>query len=137
MFSMENSFSSWLYDRLNEKGWSQSELARRSGIAPGTLSNILSGKRGLGKDTLTAIADAFRLPAKTVYEAAGFFPPEGNQTTEMDAVLESMKDLPAEWQAKIAEDARRTREFYEAQERERASRELRTKKGTGPLTGGA
>ena len=49
---------------LREKlGWSQNELARRSGVKQGVLSDIESGKTKHPRiDTVSAIAEALNVP---------------------------------------------------------------------------
>ena len=136
ILSVENKFGDWLLQRLKEKGWTQSELARRAGLSRGTLSNIINGERGVGENTLIAVAHVLGYPPETVFRAAGILPPAKDRTPEIDAVIEAMNDLPLSWQAMIAADARRTREFYEQQERERLDRDRATllrKKDTGKL----
>lgn len=68
--------------RLDELGWSQAELARRSGVKPQTISSWMSGARAKGSrgpspDKLRAVANALSLPVIQVFEAAGrTVPPE-------------------------------------------------------------
>lgn len=66
---MEN-FGAWLLNKLDEKGMSQSELARRSRLSEGTISNIISSSRGTGLDSVEAIARALRIPPEEVFLAA-------------------------------------------------------------------
>jgi transcriptional regulator with XRE-family HTH domain len=73
---METNFADWLQETLNEKGWSQAELARRSGISPAQITRVISGERGLGEQSIIALAAAFKLPAETVFRAAGLLPAE-------------------------------------------------------------
>jgi len=44
---------------MTQLGCGQNELARKIGIEHGTLSNILSGKRGLGDSTLSKLYQVF------------------------------------------------------------------------------
>jgi transcriptional regulator with XRE-family HTH domain len=66
---MEN-FGDWLLNKLDEKGMTQSELARRSRLSEGTISNIISSSRGTGLDSIEAIAYALRIPPEEVFLAA-------------------------------------------------------------------
>lgn len=66
---MEN-FGAWLLNKLQEKNMSQSELARRSSLSEGTISNIISSSRGTGIDSIEAIAHALRIPPDEVFLAA-------------------------------------------------------------------
>lgn len=54
-----------------EKGWSQSELARRAGIKQGVLSYIESGRTPHPRiDTLMAIAKALEVPIDELLEVS-------------------------------------------------------------------
>jgi transcriptional regulator with XRE-family HTH domain len=75
MFSMER-FSDWLLNELKSRDMSQSDLARIGGLGSGTISNIMSGNRKVGQDTLKKIASALRLPTDLVFEKAGIFAPK-------------------------------------------------------------
>lgn len=55
-----------------KKGWSQSELARRSGVKQGVLSYIESGKtKNPRVDTLSAIALALGVTVEKLVKKAG------------------------------------------------------------------
>lgn len=83
MFAVDK-FGTWLVTELESRDISQSELARQAGISRGTLSNIISGARGRGPDTLLAIARALKIPPEQVYREAGILParPDINETQE-------------------------------------------------------
>jgi transcriptional regulator with XRE-family HTH domain len=70
---MEN-FGDWLREELKDRGMSQKDLAVRSGITPAQISRIISGSRGAGEESLSAIARALKLPLETVFRAAGILP---------------------------------------------------------------
>ena len=123
---------------MKELGINQAELSRRSGVSKQTISDYVTRKRlKPDPDALASIAKALRLQIETIYQAAGIPTTRNlNLTSDMDAVIEAMQDLPESWQAMIAEDARRTRQFYEQQERTRIERErqlLVGKRDTGKL----
>ena len=61
---------------LEKKGWKQSDLARSAHISTGTISDVVSGRRRVGKDMATSIATALKLPPEQVFRAAGILPPE-------------------------------------------------------------
>ena len=55
-----------------KKGWTQSELSRRSGVKQGVLSDIESGKTKHPRcDTLAAIAEALGVPVDKLLKKAG------------------------------------------------------------------
>lgn len=82
-------FSVWLQSELDERGWSQSDLARESGSKPASISRLLQGTRNPGPDVCQAIAKAFGYPPDVVYRAAGLLP--ANQ--EMDEETVKMMHL--------------------------------------------
>ena len=71
---MVNNLAKLIVDELNNRGWSQSELARRTGLNQGNLSRVLSGDRQPGSDVCNAIARALRIPPEKVFRAAGLLP---------------------------------------------------------------
>lgn len=78
LLSMDNEqeFRDWLLDQLTRRAWRQADLARESGLASSVVSNIINGKRRVGKTTLLAISRALRLPPEAVFEKAGILPPK-------------------------------------------------------------
>lgn len=72
---MVNDFVSWLISEMNSRGWSNSELARRAGVVPSTISLLVTGKSNPGEDLCTGIARAFRITPEEVFRRAGLLPP--------------------------------------------------------------
>jgi transcriptional regulator with XRE-family HTH domain len=56
MVSMETELVKWITEELEARGWSVRELARRSGVSHGAISNVLTGQRQAGWDFCAAIA---------------------------------------------------------------------------------
>jgi transcriptional regulator with XRE-family HTH domain len=73
---MSEQFVTWLNEALRSRGWSNSELARRAGIAPSAISMILSGQRGVGPDICNALARALDVPPSLVFQKAELLPNE-------------------------------------------------------------
>jgi transcriptional regulator with XRE-family HTH domain len=71
---MEN-LSTWLLRKLEEKGWTQSELARRSGVGQVTISRIITGDRKMGTRVATKIAKALNVETSEVLERIGIIKP--------------------------------------------------------------
>jgi transcriptional regulator with XRE-family HTH domain len=71
-----NTFSEWLLITLENKGWSQADLARAAKVSRSAISEIISGHRQVGRSTATSIASALKLPPEQVFRAAGILPPE-------------------------------------------------------------
>jgi transcriptional regulator with XRE-family HTH domain len=66
-------FSDWLMKKLEDMEWKQADLARRSGITKGAISNYING-RTPDKEALQKIAKAFKVPPETVFQIAGLLP---------------------------------------------------------------
>jgi HTH-type transcriptional regulator / antitoxin HigA len=49
---------------IEARGWSQTELARQSGVPRPTINEILSGKRAISKRAAIRFARCFRAPAE-------------------------------------------------------------------------
>jgi transcriptional regulator with XRE-family HTH domain len=73
-----NTFSEWLLLTLENKGWSQADLARAAKVSRSSISEIISGHRQVGRGTATSIANALKLPPEQVFRAAGILPPEND-----------------------------------------------------------
>ncbi len=82
-------FSSWLQDKLTNKGWSQADLSRETGLSTGGVAQLMNGRRNPGPEACTAIAKAFGLPPDAVFRAAGLLPSK----SELDAQTERMIHL--------------------------------------------
>ena len=66
------SFGDWLKKELNKRGWVQSELARRSGIPQGQISNVIRGIRQPGPESCIAIGQALGISREEVFRARGW-----------------------------------------------------------------
>ncbi len=93
MFTMEN-FGDWLLEQLKNRDMSQSELARLAGISKGTVSNLVNGTKGIGPDSLTAIAYALKLPRDLVFEKAGILPRKPELSPIKRKLAHLAQDLP-------------------------------------------
>ena len=71
---MDN-FSEWLKRELNQRGWSQRELARRAGVSATAINDTINQKTRPGWDLCTAIARAFDMSEEEVFRIATLLPP--------------------------------------------------------------
>ena len=85
-------FNDWLLDRLKEKEWSQADLARASGLTTAAISKYING-RTPDDTALSKIAKALKLPAETVYRAAGVLPPVTYLDERRAELLHILSDL--------------------------------------------
>jgi transcriptional regulator with XRE-family HTH domain len=76
-------------DILVEKGWSQTYLAKKSGISRQHLSNLLAGKhRRVSNPTIKKIADALGVEPKDIMEDI--------LQTEIDSVKKELREFSPE-----------------------------------------
>lgn len=68
-------FAQILTRLLTERGWTQTDLARRADISVSAVNTLVNRKRGTGpgpnSPTIRAIAGAFGMPERVFLEAAG------------------------------------------------------------------
>lgn len=92
MYSMAYTpkFTDWLQSALDERGISQSELARRAGVTRSAINGIIMGTRGPGIELCTGIAHALKLPPEEVLRVAGLLE---NEPSEDDSLYYRIKNL--------------------------------------------
>jgi transcriptional regulator with XRE-family HTH domain len=87
-------FSEWLRKQLSDYRWTQADLAAKSGVSPAQIARVLSGERGLGMQSLSAIAKAMKIPPDEVFIAAGWLPPKPLITAQKERLLFLFDQLP-------------------------------------------
>lgn len=74
---MEKDFGTWLLEEIGKRDWSQSELARKSGLTRQSISDYVNRRRANpDPQALRKIAQALHLSPETVFAAAGLLPEE-------------------------------------------------------------
>jgi len=116
---VNNVFRDWLLLTLEEKGWSQSTLARAAGVSPAAISDALSGRRGVGKSLATKIARALRLPPEEVFRIAGILPPSITKTELIDRIINEINDLPPEEKSDVIEYIQMRRRLMEIKKKKK------------------
>jgi transcriptional regulator with XRE-family HTH domain len=96
METHESEFADWLAEQLGKQGWSQSELARRSGVTPAGVSQVLSGKADPGPDFCNGIARALGIPPERVFRQAGLLPELHQPDPDLEDFIAIIKHLPDE-----------------------------------------
>jgi len=74
----ENTLSSWIQEQLDINNWKSRDLAKRAHVSDTAISRILKNERGIGVETLVAIANAFHVSPMTVIRKAGLLPASAN-----------------------------------------------------------
>jgi transcriptional regulator with XRE-family HTH domain len=67
-------FSQWLTEETDQRGWTFAELARRAELAQPTISLVVNGQKNPGPRFCRGIARALRLPPEAVFRKAGLLP---------------------------------------------------------------
>lgn len=94
-------FGAWLVEELDQRELSQSDLSRLSGLSQGTISNIISGTRGRGTDSLAAIAKALKLPVEQIYRRAGLLPAPKGLSEEIEQIVHEAEGMTKEEQLEL------------------------------------
>ncbi len=89
-------FSEWLQKELREKGMSQADLSKASGLSRSIISKVINQNSWPTPDTIKAIAKGLRLPEATVFQAAGLLPPAKEGGEEQDRLIYLFQQLDAE-----------------------------------------
>ena len=94
---MNEKFAKWVQFELKEKQISQAELARRANVTPTAISDILSGRRGVGHKVAGAISSALGYPPEFGLRQAGHLPPitEAEEDEELINYLYNNLKTPA------------------------------------------
>jgi transcriptional regulator with XRE-family HTH domain len=101
-----NTVARLIRDRLDEKGWSVRELARRSDLPQATVHKIITGETTQPRmDTLEAIARPLGISTRSLLEAAANDAGYTTQSTDPDGMgllVAGIRELPEERRTEIA-----------------------------------
>lgn len=86
-------FGDWLIGELRERDWTQAKLAREAGVSAASISDVISGRRQVGKDLATAIAEALDIPVDQVFRAAGILPKEPAVNEQIEEIMHHVQEL--------------------------------------------
>jgi transcriptional regulator with XRE-family HTH domain len=101
--SIDDEFILWLQKEMDQRGWSQSDLARESKISRQAISNIMNIMRAPGPEVCRALAKAFKVSPKSVFEKAGLLPIENKEDSELEELNYKISQLSPERQQAIKE----------------------------------
>jgi len=100
MLDRQSQFVAWIRQELDRRGWTQSELCRRSGLSSATVSTVLSQRSKPGNDFCKGVARAFGIRDEEVFRRAGILDPLPPEVEEERELVLLIRRLPP--------DARRT-----------------------------
>lgn len=84
MEDRKKAFAEWLQAELDQRNWTQADLAKKADLATGTISRIMTKARGPGYEFCTEIARAFGYPQELVFRAAGILDPKPDDDPLLD-----------------------------------------------------
>jgi transcriptional regulator with XRE-family HTH domain len=91
---METTFGDWLTKKMEEREWSQADLARASGLTRQAIGYYLGPKsKRPDEEALKLIAKAFKVPIEQAYRAAGILPPEKKRKETIEEIEHALDDL--------------------------------------------
>ena len=82
-------FAEWLIKELRNRGWTQADLARESGLTSGGIAHLVNRTRNPTAESCKVIARALRYPPEIVFRAAGLLPPK----PAADAIIEQAEHI--------------------------------------------
>lgn len=91
---------------MNDKQWSQAELARRSGLSRTSISYVISGQANPGDALCRAIAKAFQIPIDDVYRVAGLLPVKPNADETVSEITHIYHELDEDNRQELLDYAR-------------------------------
>lgn len=80
-------FIKYVEQKMNERRWSQADLAREANMTTSMVSNLLNGKRKVGIGTANSLSKAFRVPATEVLAVSGLIPKVPQVTAREEQLL--------------------------------------------------
>jgi len=106
---MDNTFVTWLIDEMEKRDWSNSILARKAGLVPSAVSQVISGDRSPGYKFCIKVARPLGLPPETVLRKAGLLPrlptPREVSNSTIQDLVDIIRDLPEDSQRDLLEIA--------------------------------
>lgn len=103
MLPVGNDFAAWLDGEMKDRGWSQSDLSRRSGITTPQISRVINRERFPGIEFCKGVARAFGLKDIQVLEIAGLATDADAKkfSPAVEAIAAMLNDLPESDQEEI------------------------------------
>jgi transcriptional regulator with XRE-family HTH domain len=101
----DDDFIAWLEKELNDRNWSDNQLAKRAGISHSVISKARSGLRPKW-DACEAIAGALQLPVELVFRKAGLLAPRPDDDVNLEEWNYLLSRLPQPEREELLQIAR-------------------------------
>ena len=102
---MSGRLKAWVSEEIERRGWSQGELARRSGISRPLISQVLAGDVPPSADFGIKIAHALGEAPEKVLRLAGILPASEDDPT-LTQIVDIMRNLSPEQRRQVVEFAK-------------------------------
>lgn len=89
-----DTFSAWLVQELDKRGWNQAELHRKSSLSKTVISDVIAEKALPGFEFCIGVAKAFKIPADLVMRLAGLLPATSELTSQKEQLIHLFDQLP-------------------------------------------
>lgn len=86
-----------LQQMIEEKGWTQAELARRAHRGRSVINEVVSGRHKVGRDLGVALARAFNIPPDVLFQRLGLFPPDPDSDPITEEGIHILRQLEGEY----------------------------------------
>ncbi len=97
-----DTFADWLFTQMQQRGWSQADLARESGLTRQAIGRYLAEKTKTPDErALIKIAHAFGFSPETVLRAAGTLPSKPDVDEELDQIMNEARKLQKDDRAEL------------------------------------
>lgn len=114
MIIMSADFPKWLQGQMDQREWSQSELARRAGVDRQLIWRYLNNITTRPDETvLQKIARALKMPFEEIYRAAGILPPKPTGDEWIEKITHITNQLPPDEKERVFQFAEMLREAIE------------------------
>lgn len=114
---MNHEFGEWLDREIMNRGWSQSEVARRGVVSASAIQQVVAGITRPGPKVCRAIAKAFEMSPDEVFRLAGLLPiaggPKARERRRVVYEADTEELLLSLWRALSIEDQERIRDMME------------------------
>ena len=92
---MAQDFVNWLTTKLNERGWTASELARRAEMVPSTISMVINEYNDPSPEFCLKVAQALGESPMDVLRLGGYLPALPPAVVDEDEALRLFRQVPA------------------------------------------
>ncbi len=127
--AVDTSFNDWLLGQMKERGWTQADLARASGLNRQSISDYINLRRtNPDPEALVALAHGLNISPITVFRKAGLLPPGPDD----DVKFEDWKFLLDQMSPEDQEELRQIAEMkIERRKKDQSPKSLRVKRAGG------